>query len=277
MNRLMPARGWSALGGKKYWIIFTNSLQTSMAHRANFFAMFFAEGLSLIVMIYLWLSIYHQGNHIGTYSLRDLVAYYIFSKFVILVISSQDFAREVAMTIRDGNFTSYLTKPISFFGQMVSVNAAYGVQRLFIFSAVAFFVFLLFLGFPGVSLATVAVFLLACMVGYTIFVLMNFLIGVTIFFVGFVSGFNFLMAGIAAFFSGRLVPLDILPVQYSQIADLLPFKYSVYIPTAIVTGKITPQAGLIQISHGLIWIVILGAFTLFYYRRGLKKFESYGS
>lgn len=262
---------------KKYWLIFQNSLQTSFAYRTNFFAMLVSEGLSLLVMIYLWLSIYHQGNQIGAYSLRDLIYYYLFSKLVILVISSGDLAREVAVSIRDGNFSAYLTKPLSFFGQMASMNAATGAQRLFIFSLVAVLLFATYLGFPSLSMGTLAVFLLALLIGYCLFVLINFIIGISIFYVGYVSGLNFLMFNIGAFFSGRLVPLDLLPAQYSQLVAWLPFQYMVYVPTAIITGKLSAEQGLVRLLPGLAWIASLGLFTVFYYRRGLRKFESYGS
>lgn len=261
----------------KYWVIFTNSLQTSFAYRANFFAMLIAEGLSLLIMIYLWLSIYHQGNKIGSYSLSALIYYYLFSKLVILVISSQDFGREIAVAIRDGNFSAYLTKPISFFGQMVSMNAANGILRLLIFSAVALLGFVLYLGFPAVSIKTILVFVAAFIVGYLIYILIYFIIGITIFYVGYVSGLNFLMFGISSFFSGRLVPLDMLPAQYMKIANWLPFQYIVYLPTAIATGKISFDQAVVKIFYGILWVLGLAVVVKIYYRRGLVKFESYGS
>lgn len=261
----------------KYWLVFTNSLQTSFAYRTNFFAMLVSEGLSLLIMVYLWLSIYHQGNQIGAYSLNDLIFYYLFSKMVILVISSQDFAREIATTIRDGNFSAYMTKPISFFWQMVSANAANGAQRLIIFAAIASLLFISFLNLPEFSPVKILVFIAAFAVAYAIFILINFIIGVTIFFVGYVSGLNFLMFGIASFFSGRLVPLDMLPPFYLKLASWLPFQYVVYVPTALATGKISVDQALAKILYGFFWIVGLGLFFKIYYRHGLRKFESYGS
>jgi ABC-2 type transport system permease protein len=261
----------------KYWIIFKNSLQTSFAYRTNFFAMLISEGLSLLIMIYLWLSIYHQGNQIGSYSFSSLVYYYFVSKLVILVISSQDFGREVAVAIRDGNFSAYLTKPVSFFWQMVSANLANGIQRLTIFLSLAVLLSVFYLGLPDMTLKTFLVFMLAAIVGYINYILIYFAIGVTIFFVGYVSGLNFLMFGISSFFSGRLVPLDMLPAQYSRIADWLPFQYFVYVPTAIATGKLSSEQALAKIFYGSLWAIGLAIFLRFHYRRGLIKFESYGS
>jgi ABC-type uncharacterized transport system permease subunit len=99
---------------KKYLTVFKNSLQVNLAYRFDVFAAFFSEFLSLTVLIYLWISIYHQGNQIGGYSLDALIGYFILSKFITIVVDSVDMAWLIGDTIREGEILNYLTKPINF-------------------------------------------------------------------------------------------------------------------------------------------------------------------
>ncbi|MDP3043246.1 MAG: ABC-2 family transporter protein [bacterium] len=260
---------------KKYWIIFKNSLQTSMAYRFNTFAFLIAELFSLAVIIYLWLSIYRQGNQIGNYTLSSLIIYYIFTKFISLLINAQDTARIIGDSIRQGDIINYLVKPINF--QFESFFSNFGaVTYNFLAYSFIFLIILLFFHGISINILSAVLFILFILMAIVINFLINYIIGISTFYLGFIMGINFIMFNITLFLSGSLIPLDMLPSLVYKIVGFLPFKYLAFVPISVVTGKIGLDGLMPLLAHGLFWILALYLVALILYKKGLKNYEAYG-
>jgi ABC-2 type transport system permease protein len=63
--------------------------------------------------------------------------------------------------------------------------------------------------------------------------------------------------GFSTFFSGQLIPLEIMPDWLRQITATLPFSHALYTPVSILSG-ITPVA-----EAPRIWLVELGYLLVF--------------
>ncbi|KKR21428.1 MAG: hypothetical protein UT48_C0008G0005 [Parcubacteria group bacterium GW2011_GWE2_39_37] len=274
-NDIMSAKGGSAWGGKKYWVIFKNKLQASFAYRVNFFASFIAEGLSLVIIVYLWLSIYHQGGKIGNYTLGGLILYFIISKFINLTVRSYDAARYVGEIIRLGDFNNYLLKPLSFFGHTVAYFSAVITYNLIIFSIL--FSPLLFFGKIEFTIVNLFYFFISLIIAFFLNFLFYYAVGISSFFFGYIAGLNFMMWGINSFFSGNLIPIDLFPKYLVTINNFLPFKYMVFVPISIITNKYTENEIFLNLFFGLSWVLILVIFTNVLYKKGIKKYEAYSS
>lgn len=257
---------------KKYWIIFKNKLQESFAYRINFLASFFAEGLSLVIMLYLWLSIYHQGNQVGSYSLSGLIIYFIISKYINLTVKSYDAARYVGEMIRLGDFNNYLLKPLSFFGHTISYHLGIVINNFFIFS-ILFSPILIWVNFHATPLIFFY-FIISLILAFLVNFLFYYSIGVSSMYFGYIAGFNFLMMGINSFFSGSLLPVDLFPKYITVINNFLPFKYIVYVPIAIITNKFSQTEILVNLFSGLAWSMILWFIGFQIFKYGTKKYEA---
>lgn len=261
---------------KKYWLIFKNSVQTALAYRFNTFASLISEGLVFAVMAYLWLSVYHQGNKIGDYTLKGLILYYLLTRFINLTIKSWDIGRIVGEVIRHGEISQYLVKPLSFIGENFVANLGAIFYRVFIY-AIVFLAIILF-GFKA-NFPTAAVFIYFSL-SIAIAIVINFLIfytvGISTFYFGFVMGFNFIVSTIASFLAGNFIPLDILPSYLLNIANYLPFKFIAFIPVSIITGKISLDNAPVILLSGFAWIIILYLFSVILYKQGLKRYEAFG-
>jgi len=260
---------------KKYWIVFKNSLQTNLAYRANFFAAFIAEAVSLVAIIYIWLSIYRQGNVIGNYTLSNLIIYFLITRLIFLIINAQDLGREVGRFINLGQFANFINKPINFLSYNLASNLSAVFNRLISF---AIFILLLFYWSlnNGIGIDKIFLFLITLLIGYLIYFLLYYIVGIITFFTGHFSGINYTMMGVLTFFSGRLVPIDIMPKSLYIISNFLPFKYIVYFPIQIITGKINDLQILIGIFKGITWLFLLIILASLIYKKGIKTFESYG-
>jgi len=80
---------------------------------------------------------------------------------------------------------------------------------------------------------------------------------------------------LVTFFEGGLMPLDLLPNFVTRINDFLPFKYVVFVPISVFTGRIGFSWELFLIPLG--WVLFLLFLVKIIYRKGLKKYEGYGA
>ena len=263
----------SVFGVKKYWVIFKNKLQANFAYRMNFFASFIAEAFSLVIIIYLWLSIYHQGGKIGSYTLGGIITYFILSKFINLTVKSYDVAKYTGEMIRLGEFNNYLLKPFSYFGHTLAYFSAIVVFNLMVFSVI-FSPLLLWLDFK-ITIMTFLCFIISMLIAFFINFLFYYSIGISTFYFEYIAGFNFMMWGISSFFSGNLIPVDLFPKYISAINNFLPFKYTTFVPISIITNKYSEGDIIFNLLMGVLWTLILFVISYLVYKNGIKKYEAF--
>jgi ABC-2 type transport system permease protein len=80
---------------------------------------------------------------------------------------------------------------------------------------------------------------------------------------------------IMLFFSGSVVPLNLLPKSLISVNDFLPFKNMAWIPISIMTGKIEPSLEIL--FPGLAWILILILLAHLIFNQALKYYEGLGA
>jgi ABC-2 type transport system permease protein len=265
---------------RKYYIIFKNTVQASLAYRFNTFTMFLSESAALVIMLYLWAAIYRQGGRIGAYSLAGLAAYFIFSRLIAVVSLYDDTARKMNEDINEGRAISYFLKPLNYLHREISYKAGVVAYRLVLCSIVFILIALLSGRLSAGSvigeLSTVFFFMIALFIGITIQFLIFFIVGSLTFFLDYIWGLNFVIMNFSSFFSGNIIPLDLFPKSLSFLTGLLPFKFIVFIPISIATHKISASQLPPVILSGLAWMLGLYLIARFALYRGLKKYEAYG-
>lgn len=261
---------------EKYFFTFKNSIQNFIAYRFNTFAMFISEVIMFFVLFYLWSSIYRQGGQVGNYTLQGIVIYYFAANFIALTVKGTDVAWIVGDEIRLGKIVSILLHPISYskykFSQILGGYFFRGIMYFLIFSLAGFFLFP-HLQFQ-ISFSRVIFFLLSMGLGSVIYFLLFYMVGLSTFWFGLVRGFNFGFATIVIFLEGSLVPLDLLPPIVNKINYFLPFKYIMFVPVSIFTGRISADYGLFLIP--ILWIVFLYFLARIIFKKGIKVYEGFG-
>jgi ABC-2 type transport system permease protein len=260
----------------KYFLVFKNGAQNVLTYRFNIFAWFVSESLSLLAMSYVWLSIYRQGGQIGSYSLRSLIAYFILAKLVNMVVVAGDASSVVADDINQGRLNNFILKPLSYFWFNFSRSLGNLAVSLAMYSlplALAFIYFNSQLVFGKINLLFFLAFLvLANALNFVIF----YILGLLTFYLESIIGPGFMMWLLVSLFSGRIVPLDILPPGFLAIANWLPFKYIIFVPLQAIGGKLGFAEMFLALSAGLAWLLALALVAKLFYQRGLIKYESYG-
>ncbi len=261
---------------KKYRVAFKNRLSSFLQYRLNLGLLIISHLISLSGLVYLWIAIYESGQQLGTYSLSDIVFYYVLLTIVKNIIAEGvGLGFEVAHEINEGMVTNYLLKPFSYsIEQYIKMIGKAVINFLFLLPVLILLILVFghlvelpnllgwiqFLGFMFIALC------------------FYFLI----YYMGALSSF-WLTRGdpviygtlvINALLNGSLIPLDLFPAWFQPISSFLPFQFLVFVPIQIFQGRVE-NPGLLFIT-GLIWMLILVLLTKFIWKRGIRKYEAVG-
>ncbi|MFA6170874.1 MAG: ABC-2 family transporter protein [Patescibacteria group bacterium] len=265
---------------KKYFIIFKNSVQTSLAYRFNTFTIFFSESVFLVILLYLWTSIYRQGGHIGSYSLTGLVTYFILSRFVSLIALYDDTAKKMNEEIAEGGAINYFLKPLNYLHKEFAYKLGTVAYRFVVFTSILILALLasgrLSAAAAYNSLPMILFFLIIFFIGICINFLISYSVGLMSFHFDRIQGLNFSIITCISILSGNMVPLDLFPKYLSWLGNLLPFKFIVFIPISIATHRIGATEAPILLLSGLAWLAALYALARILLFFGFKKYEAYG-
>ena len=261
----------------KYLLIVKNTIQENLVYRFSTFAVFVGETLVFVFFFYLWTSIYSSGQQIGSYSLKGIISYYLVFNFIFLTTKNNNTAWIAGEEIRRGELTNVMLKPISYLGYLLSHAIGLLLYCLAIYSLVYFFLLIAlrnYIDLPN-NIATILLFTALAILGFFINFFVAYLVGIMAFWLGQIIGLNFAVMSLVTFFEGGLMPLDLLPNFVTRINDFLPFKYVVFVPISVFTGRIGFSWELFLIPLG--WVLFLLFLVKIIYRKGLKKYEGYGA
>jgi ABC-2 type transport system permease protein len=239
--------------------------------------MIFSQLISLTVFVFLWKSIYSEGNQIGSYNLEALVTYYILSAMLGFVIQNVDVAWRVGDEIRLGNVTNFILKPVSYFWSTFWLVAGKSF-----FNLIVILIILLPVAFFNqnylekvVDLTKLTFFVISVGFSFTTHILIFYIIGLFTFWMGNARGLNFLVRMVMFFLAGNMIPLDVLPQTLININNYLPFRFIAWFPIAIWNGKINPEFSVF--FPAIVWLAILGIVAFFMYKKGSQQYEGYGA
>ena len=79
------------------------------------------------------------------------------------------------------------------------------------------------------------------------------------------------------FLAGRLAPLELFPAFVQTIATVSPFRWMVYFPVELLTGRLTPQETLFGLGMQVLWLGLTVVILRFVWRAGVRQFSAVGS
>lgn len=265
---------------KKYFQIFKISFQQEFAYRLNFVMWRVRNVLQIILVFFLWGSVFkNPQTEVFGYN-QEKILTYVFGILVIRAIVFSARAVDVAGDISNGDITNFLLKPVSYFKYWATRDVASKVLNL---SFSVFEITLLFLILrPHLFLQLNPVTLLAVLVSLTLAVILFFCLlfitNMSAFWMpenGWAAQFLFIVI-ITDFLSGGVFPLDIMPITFQKILYSTPFPYLLFFPLQVYLGKIVG----LEIIRGLVtsgvWVFILFVLVKFIWARGLRRYSAEG-
>src|SRR5664280_3820304 len=266
---------------QKYWHVINIGIQNNLTYRFNFLARAVFGLIPLIAMLYMWQKIYSgngAGTTVGTYSLAQMISYYLLTTVVDALTAVNEDDWQIAADIKDGNISQFLLKPIDYLWYRLCLYLSGRVTYLAV-AATPLAIFILYLHQYFVlppDWTAFACFLLSTVLTALLQFFMSYAMAMLAFWVLEVSTFIFILYAFEYLASGHLFPLDILPPAIERVLYFTPFPYQLYFPVSIYMGKVSGM----DLARGLAiqcaWVIASYAAARFAWNRGLKKYGAAG-
>ena len=228
-------------------------LQQFQYRVANYFYMI---GMIVEPIIYLvvWSSVaVQQGGSVGGYTPGAFAAYYIVWTLVRnMNIVFTPYGWE--WRIRQGHLSMELMRPLNPLHNDVAYFAGWKVVVIVLWLPLALFLSLIFKPDIEVTWLEGLVFFFAIWGAYLIRTTLLSLLGLITFWTTRVSAIFELFFALELILSGRLVPMNLMPLWVQQISAYLPFKWTFFFPIDALVGQMTPLQLLGGLGMQALWI-----------------------
>jgi viologen exporter family transport system permease protein len=233
-------------------------------------------GINLLFMyiyVCLWRALYAGRDSVIGYDRRQMLTYIVVAQTLITFQFTIRTANTIEAKIRSGEVVIDLMRPIDFQATLLATGFGTALHTLLTNMGPKFALFAIMgvVG-PPASPAALLLFALSAVLGFVILFDVEFLIGITAFWLVEVRGlYAAVMWGLNSFLSGYFVPLEFYPPWLAALARALPFQAITYTPSALYTGTLAGPTALAALLAQAAWVAaLLGAGRLLFrtaYRR----------
>jgi ABC-2 type transport system permease protein len=261
---------------RKWRAIFSIYFQDGLAYRASGLIWILTDLVTAVTMPLVWAKAGSKTGTIAGFSTSDFVLYYLCLLLLGSFVTSH-IMWELAMEIKEGQFTNMLVRPVSFYQFTFLRNLSWRIIRTTLF--LPFFLVLIwayrdFLHGAHVYLGWEFWVSLICghLVSFTVVMMMSM---IALFTQEAMSIFELYYVPML-FLSGQLFPISVLPPWAQFLGKLFPFFYTTGAPTQILVGRTSGDEALRTIGAQIVWIAIAYCVSKLLWRKGLRYYTAVG-
>jgi ABC-2 type transport system permease protein len=230
-----------------------------------------------VIYLVVWSTIARgNGGSVGGYTPETFAAYYIVWAFVrnMNIVSSPS---SWEWRIQHGRMSMELMRPIHPLHNDVTGAGGSKVVMSLIWLPIAAVLTLLFKPTLNPTWFQVLVFFIACCGAYLLRTMLVSVMGVLAFWITRVEAITDVYNALELVFSGRLIPMPLMPGWVQNLANYLPFQWTFYFPINALTGSPTPAELLQGLGMQLFWFLVgLGLVNLVWHF-AVRHFSSVGN
>ena len=266
---------------RTYWKVAVLGWQDSLVYRFNSLIWILYSLLPSLTLMLVWLAAYGSrgaSTEFGGFDLRGMMTYYLFVTALSVSITPNP-EWDIAQTIRDGKLTPFLLRPVGYFGYRFAWESSYQVVKTGMMLpslALLWWGFRQYISLPHLGFGRGLAFFASCALAYVILSQLKFMLGLSAFWIQEPGGLLEVWNVLSGLFSGRLLPLALLPVWARTVGDVLPFGILYGFPMDILLGRIGNEAILWGFARQILWLVLLSGGVRLMWARGLRQYESVG-
>lgn len=260
---------------RKWKAVFGIFIQDGLAYRASGLIWVVTDLITAVTMPLVWAAASGTGT-IGGFTASDFVAYYL-AFFIIGSFVTSHIMWELAMEIREGQFTVYLLRPMSFYGYTFLRNLSWRILRT---TYTLPFLLVLLVAYRSylsdTSLNFGPEFWMALICGHLVSITFVLMMSMLALFTEEAQSIFELYYVPHMFLSGYLFPISLLPEWAQTATHFFPFFYTTGAPAEILVGRLTGPAAWQTIGIQLVWIA--GSFLVaqVLWKRGLRHYTGVG-
>lgn len=241
----------------KYLEYFRISFLNLLTYRARYFVGIITYIIYIAVFYYIWKAIFANSAVIDTFSLSQMVTYVAIG-WISRSFFFNNLDREIETKVVNGSLALDLLKPVDFQLLAYAQTLGEGIFRFALFALpTALVAFLLFpIQLPH-NMLTAAAFLFSTFLAGLVYTSINFMVGALAVPLGSIEGIAYAKQNLILFFSGLIVPFDMLPRWAGGPLRALPFASISYIPLNVYLGKCSGAQLALALCEQIFWVVAL--------------------
>jgi ABC-2 type transport system permease protein len=260
---------------RKWRAVFGIYFQEGLAYRASGLIWIMTDLTTAVTMPLVWARA-SSGGAIGGFSTSDFVLYYLCMLLLGSFITSH-IMWELAMEIKEGQFSTALLRPISFFQLTFIRNLSWRIIRTMLFAPIFVVLLWLYSGYLGEAQIHLgwtfwASLILGHLVSFTFVLMMSM---IALYTQEAMSIFELYYVPML-FLSGQLFPISLLPDWATTLARFFPFYYTTGAPTEILIGRVSGQDALIALAGQAVWAMVAYLLARVMWAKGLRHYTAVG-
>lgn len=247
----------------RYLAIVQTWAKANFSYRADVIGRMIAPIAQMYLLVELWGAVYGERQNVpGMLSQGVMMTYLVMVNLQAWVIRPVIHFR-VADTVRSGQLTAELLRPVSYPGQVVAYQAGFTLgnvpSALVAVGAAAFT--------GALAWPVSPIYPLSLALAYVVSTLLALLLGMTALWTVENTGPIWLYTIVATFLGGGYIPLDLLPGMMRTLFEVLPFQAASYAPIAIYVGLLEGEAAWRALAVQAVWAIVLLAAAVLVWRR----------
>ncbi|MBN1583568.1 MAG: ABC-2 family transporter protein [Anaerolineae bacterium] len=262
---------------KKYYAFGLVHLATLKEYTLDFFGGLAMLPIETVVIVLVWHVIYSYVGTLGNFDLDEMVAYQLLVHNIARATwSAGTINYRVWQDIYKGRLDVFLARPLDY--QLSILCAEFGEIGVHTLLRIAMFVVAcLVLRLPVQADPMLwGLFLVSAAGGIVIKFLEQFMIASLAFWTETIFGVRDLVVAISGLFSGRLIPVSLMPAFARTIGAALPFQFILSVPGAIYLEQYSRTAAWCMLGWEMLWIVAMVIVSRLLWQRGLVRYEAQG-
>lgn len=261
----------------KWRAVFSIYFQDGIAYRSSGVIWVLTDVTTAVTLPVVWIAAAHtNGGMVGGFTVNQMVTYYLAMLLLNCMITSH-IMWEIAMEIKEGQFSTALLRPISYYQFSFLRSLSWRLIR-----PALFLPFLLVIGFCFRAYITGAVFhpggafVAAVICGHLVSFTFVMAMSALAFFTQEVFSIFELYYIPQTLLSGTMFPISLLPGWLATIPRVMPFYYTVGAPSDLLVGRIPEALGWHVVGIQMAWIVTLYLLGKVLWSVGLKRYAGVG-
>lgn len=248
---------------------------TYLAYPAGVAMVFLSYPIVIMMYRYVFGAAYAHGRNVAGYDLAGILTYVTVS-WLLNTFYMTPTGRVLGARVRDGQVAMDLVKPVDlmalYFGQSLGRTAFRVVFATL--PLLALFALTRMVKPPPVE--AVPPFLIAVLAGYLINFLLDYMIGMIAFYLGYNNGIRWGIRMVMNLTGGMVVPLSFMPGPLAKAFALSPTVYMFSQPVHIYLGRHPGLEAWTVAAQGLAWVLALFALAQLLQRDGIRRLSVSG-
>lgn len=262
-------------GIRKYLSFFRIRFTAGLQYRAAALAGIATQFFWGLMEIRMFMAFYRTDPAAFPMGIDAVASYVWLQQATLAMFMMWIFDNSIFEEIKSGGVAVSLCRPCGIYPMWFAQNVSMRLSRA-IMRAIPIFVVTAFLPAPyHISLpdspVVLPLFALSLVLGFIVVIAFSMLVYISAFYTLDVSGTRIIVAMVAEFCSGAVIPLPFLPDGARRVLDLLPFASMQSTPFLIWGGSISVKDAPAAVALQLFWAVVLIIAGNLWMRQALKK------